>query len=238
MRLDKFLSETGLGTRKEVKFLLKKGGVTVNDVVKKDGKFHVNEEVDTICFHGEKLHYQKFHYFLLNKPKGVLSATEDKVQKTVIDLLDEHDFRSDLFPVGRLDKDTVGLLLITNNGMLAHELLSPKKHVEKEYFAKIKGIATLDTAEKFAKGITLENKEATLPAQLIIEKVDETTHTSEIRIILHEGKFHQIKRMFEAVGMKVIFLERVRMGSLLLDEKLERGEYRRLTGEEVERLAL
>lgn len=234
MRLDKYLAEVGLGTRKEVKNLLKKGNIALNGEVVKDGKIQVNEQNDTISYHGEQLSYQKFYYYLLNKPKGVVSATKDNLNKTVVELLSKDDFREDIFPVGRLDKDTEGLLLLSNDGQLAHDLLSPKKHVEKEYYAKIIGIPTKETIEQFKNGLTLKNGEKTKPSELFIESVKEGE--SMVRLIIHEGKFHQVKRMFKTLGMKVSYLKRLRMGTLKLDESLKQGEYRPLTEDEIKSL--
>lgn len=236
MRLDKFLAETGVGSRKEAKQLLKKSMVTVNDQVIKDGKTQVDEKQDIVKFAGEKLTYQQYYYYLLHKPQGVISATEDKWDQTVIDLLRDEDFREDLFPVGRLDKDTEGLLLLTNDGQLSHQLLSPKKHVDKEYFAEVEGIVTDKDILQFAAGFALTNKELVKPSRLIIEAVDEQNQLSKIRLIIQEGKFHQVKRMFEAVDKKVVYLKRLRMGSLWLDENLALGEYRELTEAELEGL--
>lgn len=236
MRLDKFLSETGYGSRKEVKKLLKQGIITVNNQVVKDAKSQVNEWEDQVAYDGERLHYQKYFYYMLHKPQGVISATEDKHDETVIDLLSDEDFREDLFPVGRLDKDTEGLLILTNDGQLAHRLLSPKKHVDKEYFARISGIVTEEDITQFAQGLTLKSGEAVKPGKLVVDAVDEATGESEIRLIIQEGKFHQVKRMFEAVEKQVIYLKRLRMGELYLDEALELGAYRPLTESELQLL--
>lgn len=233
MRLDKFLSHTGFGSRKEVKELLKKAIVEVNQQRIKDGKFTVNETVDTVTVDGEELHYQLYYYYLLHKPQGVISATVDKQHRTVIDLLAEQDHRADLFPVGRLDKDTTGLLVITNDGQFSHSLLSPKKHVPKRYWAKIQGIVTETDQAEFTKGIMLSGTEECKPAILEIIKTDLGTETSEIRVTITEGKYHQVKRMFEAVGKEVLVLHRETMGGLTLDPELSVGEYRELT--EVER---
>ncbi|MBO0441802.1 pseudouridine synthase [Candidatus Enterococcus ikei] len=238
MRLDKFLAETGIGSRKEAKQLLKKNLVTVNDRVVKDGKTQVNETQDIIKFAGEELTYQKYYYYMLHKPQGVISATEDKWDQTVVDLLRDEDYREDLFPVGRLDKDTEGLLLLTNDGQLAHQLLSPKKHVDKEYFAKVQGIVTEEDILHFAAGFALTNKEQVKPSKLVIKSVDEVNETSEICLIIQEGKFHQVKRMFEAVDKKVTYLKRLRMGHLWLDEDLALGEYRALTEAELDGLKM
>lgn len=234
MRLDKYLAEAGLGSRKEVKVILKTGKVTVNDQKVKDGKLHVEPDKDSMNYDGQPIGYQEFYYYLLNKPAGVVSATKDNKDKTVVELLKGKDFREDLFPVGRLDKDTEGLLLLTNDGPLSHNLLSPKKHVEKEYFAQIQGQVTQETVREFAAGLTLKSGENVKPGQLFIEKSEE--NKSEIRLIIHEGKFHQVKRMFEAVGMKVTYLKRLRMGSLRLDPELTKGAYRPLTEEEILKL--
>ncbi|GCF95163.1 pseudouridine synthase [Enterococcus florum] len=230
MRLDKFLAETGLGSRKEVKQLIKKGQITVNQQIEKKDKAQVDPEKDQIAYLGEALHYQEFYYYLLHKPAGVVSATEDKKDSTVLNLFDEADYRRDLFPVGRLDKDTEGLLLITNDGQLAHELLSPKKHVEKEYFALIEGVMDETDQQRFEKGIELDGQ-LTMPAQLLIDQIAE--ERSEVRIILNEGKFHQVKRMVAACGKKVVYLKRIRMGDLSLPEDLSKGRYRELTPEEL-----
>lgn len=236
MRLDKFLADVGLGSRKEVKQLLKRRLVTVNGVVVKEAKLQVNEQQDVVAFNEEPLVYQRFYYYMLHKPQGVISATEDKKDETVVDLLSDADFREDLFPVGRLDKDTEGLLLLTNDGQLAHQLLSPKKHVDKEYLATIQGVVTQADSNYFAKGFPLSNGEWVMPSQLFIESVDEANQLSIIRLIIQEGKFHQVKRMFEAVGKQVIYLKRLRMGSLHLDEQLELGAYRQLTEKELQKL--
>ena len=233
MRLDKFLADVGLGSRKEVKGLIKKGQVTVNGKVIKSDKFQVKELLDEIAYLDEKLMYQKNFYYLLNKPAGVVSATQDNYDETVLDLLNDLDYREDLFPVGRLDKDTEGLLLITNDGALAHRLLSPKKHVEKEYFAKVAGVMTAEDIDAFSKGLVISQGEETLPAVLTIDAVNEAEQTSDIRLILHEGKFHQVKRMVKAVGKEVTYLKRIRMGNVVLPADLGLGEYRELTAEEL-----
>lgn len=236
MRLDKFLSEVGLGSRKEVKQLLKKKVITVNGQLVNDGKTQVDETNDKIAYLDEELTYQKFYYYLLNKPQGVISATEDKRDETVIDLLSDQAFREDLFPVGRLDKDTEGLLLLTNDGQLAHQLLAPKKHVDKEYYAIIDGIVTEQECQLFQQGFDLKNGERVKASHLTIEEIDEENNCSKIRLIIQEGKFHQVKRMFEAVDKKVVYLKRLRMGNLWLDETLALGDYRPLTETELEQL--
>jgi 16S rRNA pseudouridine516 synthase len=233
MRIDKLLANRGYGSRKEVKSLLKTGAVIVNGKPLKDAKQHINVEADVVTVHGEQVHYQEFIYLMMNKPEGVISATEDSLHETVIDLLEEDDRLYEPFPVGRLDIDTVGLLLITNDGKLSHQLLSPKKHVPKTYYAKIAGKVTEDDVQQFAKGVVLDDGYETKPGKLVILNSDEE---SEIQLTISEGKFHQVKRMFKAVGKTVTFLQRISMGTLLLDETLERGEYRELTEEEVEKL--
>ena len=236
MRLDKLLSHSGFGTRKEVKNLLKKKGVTVNGKVQKEGKFQIDLEKDRVEVFGEEVSYQEFVYFMLHKPQGVISATTDNLHETVIDLLQPHDQLQEPFPVGRLDIDTEGLLLLTNDGALAHELLSPKKHVNKVYEAEIKGVVTKEDVIAFEKGISLDDGYVCKPAVLDIIETNENEGTSWIRVTIQEGKFHQVKRMFEAVEKEVVYLKRLSMGPLLLDEDLPLGQYRLLTPEEVEQL--
>lgn len=233
MRLDKFLAEVGIGSRKEVKVLIKKGQIKVNGEVIKSDKFQVKEFDDQITYLDELLTYQKDFYYVLNKPAGVISATQDNYEQTVMDLLRDEDYREDLFPVGRLDKDTEGLLLLTNDGQLAHQLLSPRKHVEKEYFAEVKGILTEEDQQSFAKGLVIDKDEQTLPAQLFIDSVDLEEETSKIRLVLHEGKYHQVKRMVKAVGKEVTYLKRIRMGGFSLPDSLGNGEYRAMTKSEL-----
>jgi 16S rRNA pseudouridine516 synthase len=233
MRIDKVLANLGYGSRKEVKKLLKDGSVTVNDEKIKDAKQHVDPEQDTIRINGETVEYREFIYLMMNKPPGVISATEDNRDETVIDLLEAEDLIFEPFPVGRLDKDTEGLLLITNDGQLAHRLLSPKKHVPKTYFAVIDQEVTEEDVAAFRKGVVLDDGYATKPGELKILKSGER---SDIELTITEGKFHQVKRMFEAVGKKVVYLQRLSMGSLQLDETLELGEYRELTEEELQSL--
>lgn len=233
MRLDKYLCETGFGTRSQVKDLLKKGQVMVNGEVVKKPELKINETTDQILCQGKKASYQKNIYLMLHKPAGVVSATEDNREKTVLDLVRPEDRKNGLFPVGRLDKDTEGLLLLTDDGELAHRLLSPKKHVDKTYYAKIDGQVTKEHIEQFREGLDIGDEKKTLPAVLTILL---SGPVSEIEITIHEGRFHQIKRMFEAVGCKVTYLKRLSMGSLVLDETLPLGEYRSLTEAELEGL--
>jgi 16S rRNA pseudouridine516 synthase len=230
MRLDKLLSTVGYGSRKEVKGLLKTGAVKVDGTAVKDAKVHVNPDEQEITVHGEAVSYREFVYFMLHKPQGVISATEDSLHETVLDLLELDDAVYDPFPVGRLDKDTEGLLLLTNDGQLAHQLLSPKKHVPKTYFAKINAPVTEEDAEAFRQGVTLDDGYVTKSAEL---KILTSGVESEIELTIVEGKFHQVKRMFEARGKKVTYLKRLSMGALLLDESLDLGEYRELPEEEL-----
>ena len=235
MRLDKFLVENGLGSRSQVKELLKKGLVLVNGRAEKSPKTQINETEDEVVVSGQKLTYEKFVYYLLNKPKGYISATEDERHKTVLDLLDETALQKEVFPVGRLDIDTHGLLLLTNNGKLAHAMLSPKKHVEKIYRAQVAGLMNQSDVERFATGIELKDFTCQ-PAQLKILEVDEEKETSLVEISLAEGKFHQVKRMVAACGKEVTDLQRLSMGPLQLDPELALGEWRRLTEEEMKSL--
>lgn len=232
IRLDKYLADMGLGARSQVKKEIRDGGVTVNGAVTRRPETKIDTEQDEIAFHGEPVAYTEYEYYMLNKPAGVVSASSDRQETTVIDLIGERK-RNGLFPIGRLDKDTEGLLIITNNGELAHRLLSPKKHVDKVYFARIKGYVTETDVENFSRGVDIGDEKPTLPAELFICRSDDI---SEIRLTIREGRFHQVKRMFRAVGKEVVYLKRLRMGDVSLDDGLMPGEYRRLTEEEVERL--
>ena len=232
MRLDKFLAENGLGSRAQVKQLLKKGLVLVNGRAEKLPKTQIDERADEIVVSGQRLTYEKFVYYLLNKPQGVISATEDDRHQTVLDLLDETARQKEVFPVGRLDIDTHGLLLLTNNGKLAHAMLSPKKHVEKIYQAQVTGLMNQADVERFAAGIELKDFTCQ-PAQLKILELDEAKETSLVEITLAEGKFHQVKRMVAACGKEVTNLQRLTMGPLQLDPALALGEWRRLTEAEI-----
>ena len=231
MRLDKFLCGMGVGTRSEVKACLKKGQVTVNGEIVKKPEVKIDENNDKICFLGQTLAYEAVQYFLLNKPAGCVTATRDNLSETVMSFLPENR-RDDLFPVGRLDKDTEGLLLITNDGQLAHELLSPKKHVDKTYFAVIDGKVKEEHKQLFLDGLDIGDDDPTMPAKLEILKSGET---SEIELTIQEGRFHQVKRMFEAIGTKVTYLKRISMGPLSLGD-LQPGEVRVLTETELEQL--
>lgn len=229
MRLDKLLADMAFGSRKEVKVLLKSKAVEVNGRVEKDPKQHVDPEKDLVTVHGEPVVYQEFVYLMLHKPPGVVSATEDTRDETVIDLLGPLEQHFKPFPVGRLDKDTEGLLLLTNDGKLAHELLSPKKDVGKRYYAHIDGVVTEEDGEAFKRGVTLDDGYETKPAELTILKSDDV---SEIELVITEGKFHQVKRMFESRGKRVTYLKRLSMGELKLDPELKIGHYRPLTEQE------
>lgn len=233
MRLDKFLANMGFGSRKEVKKLLKTGSVRVNHLIVKDAKVHVEVNQDEVSVNGEVIEYKEFIYLMMNKPQGVISATEDQNDQTVVDLLELEDAHFEPFPVGRLDKDTEGFVLLTNNGKLAHELLSPKKHVPKTYYARIQGIVTEEDVIKFKQGVILDDGYVTKPGQLVILS---SGNLSEIELTITEGKFHQVKRMFLAVGKKVQYLKRLTIGPLTLDPTLELGQYRELTEEEIEML--
>jgi 16S rRNA pseudouridine516 synthase len=235
MRLDKLLGNMGYGTRKDIKKFAKDGLIQVDGKVSKDSSIHVDPEVNEIVMDGEKVVYREFVYLMMNKPKGYLSATEDSIEKTVVDLLHEEYIPFQVFPVGRLDKDTEGLLVLTNDGKMAHELLSPKKHVPKKYFAEIEGIVTKEDGKIFSQGVTLDDGYQTMPAQL--EILESGTH-SKINLTIYEGKFHQVKRMFQAVGKKVTYLKRIKMGNLELDNSLSLGDYRELTEEEMSELRM
>lgn len=232
MRLDKFLTELGVGTRSEVKKILKTGQITVNGIPVKKPEEKIDEAKDIVAYQGRVLAYRKFEYYLFHKPAGCVTAVTDEQHKTVMDYMKDLT-RKDLNPVGRLDIDTEGLLLITNDGMLSHELLSPAKHVPKTYYARIEGSVTKGDVNRFAEGVDIGEKKMTKPAELTILASDVV---SEIELTISEGKFHQVKRMFEAVGKKVIYLKRISMGSLILDKDLKPGEYRPLTEEEVNQL--
>lgn len=230
MRVDKLLSNVGVASRAELKKYCKQGLISVNGKVINNPGVQVDSESDDIRFNGEKIVYREFVYIMLNKPDGYISATFDKYNPIVLDLIDQSYLVFEPFPVGRLDKDTEGLLVLTNDGQLAHRVLSPKKHVPKTYYAKIQGKVTEEDILAFEKGVILDDGYETMPSQLKILKSDDM---SEIELTIHEGKFHQVKRMFESVGKKVVYLKRLSMGKLKLDESLGLGEYRELTEEEV-----
>lgn len=229
MRIDKFLCNALALSRKEVQKIIKQKKVLVNNEIINKVDFKIDENNDEIYYNNQKLKYREFIYVMMNKPSGIISATYDKFDKTVIDLLDSKLQYYNLFPVGRLDKDTVGLLLLTNDGKLSHDLLSPKKHIDKKYLVKSLNNLSLEDINKLENGIDIGDY---ITKKSKIEIIKE----NEFYITISEGKFHQIKRMLEAINNKVIFLERVEFKNLKLDKKLARGEYRELTELEIEAL--
>lgn len=230
-RIDKILSNLGYGSRKEIKAIVKKGMVVVDGEVIKDSSMQLEPEKNHIFVNGEKVIYRKYIYLMMNKPDGVVSATYDNYDETVIDLLHPDHSVFNPFPVGRLDKDTVGLLFLTNDGELNHRLISPKWHVDKVYYAEIDKTVEDSDVEAFNKGVILDDGYKCLPAKLtVLEALGEG---SKVEVTLQEGKFHQVKRMFESLGKKVTYLKRIKFASLDLDEDLEEGEYRELTEEEL-----
>ena len=229
IRLDKFLCEMEIGTRSQVKDIIKKGMVSVNGEIIKKADFKFDENAVKVCVKEKELFYQKFYYYMLNRPAGVVSATMDNHDKTVLDLLKEAPGK-DLFPVGRLDKDTEGLLLITNDGELSHNLLSPKKHVDKTYLVETAAIVTEEMVGQLKQGVDIGEDKMTLPAKVKL------LEDKKIELTIMEGKFHQVKRMLKAVGNEVVYLKRLSMGSLTLDSDLNLGEYRSLTKEEITQL--
>lgn len=233
-RLDKVLSNLGYGSRKEIKILAKSGRVKVDGVVVKDSGMNIDPEKAKIFIGEEEVLYRKYIYIMMNKPPGVISATFDNRDTTVVDLLEVEHAVFKPFPVGRLDKDTVGLLLLTNDGELNHKLISPKWHVDKVYYAKINKAVNQEDIKAFERGVVLDDGYKCMSAKLQILKADETG--SEVRITIQEGKFHQVKRMFISVGKEVTYLKRAEFGALKLDETLEEGEYRELTEEELKLL--
>lgn len=235
IRIDKFLANSGIGSRSEIKAFAKQGLIKINGQTEKDTGRIIDTELDQVCFKDEEIRYIKNIYLMMNKPDGVLSATEDKHDETVIDLLDSFHKKFEPFPVGRLDKDTEGLLLLTNDGQLAHDLLSPKKHIDKEYYVEAQGQVLDRHIQKFEEGLQLHDYRA-MPAKLVLDRYDSGQDRSFCHVTIREGKFHQVKNMFAAIGLKVLYLKRIRMGSLMLDESLELGDYRELTQEELKLL--
>ncbi len=231
-RLDKVLANLGYGTRKEVKFLVKDGLIEVDNKIVKDSGVKIDPNTSEIKVSGEIINYRKYIYLIMNKPDGVVSATFDNYDETVIDLLDPEYQSFDPFPVGRLDKDTVGLLLLTNDGELNHRLISPKWHVDKVYYAEIDKMVEEKDIKTFEAGILLDDGYKCLPAKLDILQSDEDG--SRVRVTIQEGKFHQVKRMFNSVDKNVVYLRRIKFGPLDIDENLQEGEYRELSEEEVE----
>ena len=232
-RLDKVLSNMGYGSRKDVKKLIKNGLVKVNGDIVRENEFKVNPYEDGIIIGGNEVNYREHIYLMMNKPQGLVSSTDDPLTETVIDLLGDEYLIYKPFPVGRLDKDTEGLLMISNDGKLAHELLSPKKGVDKKYYVEVDGTVTNEHIIMVEKGIVLDDDYKTLPAKL---EILESNVFSKVFLTIQEGKYHQFKRMFESLSMKVIYLKRVSMGPLLLDSTLSPGEYRELSDEEIKSL--
>lgn len=228
MRLDKYLAHAKLGTRKEVKKLIRQGFISVNGEICRNDDTKIDEINDEIIYDEMPVYYQEFYYLMLNKPEGYISSTVDELDPSVLHLIEE-DFALDLFPVGRLDVDTVGLLLLTNDGKFSHNLLSPKHHVEKEYYVELEKSLSDDDITKLETGVLID-EEYTKPAK--IKRIEDTI----VHIILTEGKFHQVKRMFRSVGNEVLYLKRIRVGTLLLDSSLEEGDYRFLSDEEIMQL--
>ena len=231
MRLDKYLSDMGAGTRSELKKEIRRSGVSVDGTVVTDPGFSVSSS-SRVVFRGSVISYEEFVYYMLNKPAGIISASEDGREATVVDLIPEPK-RRDLFPVGRLDRDTEGLLIITNDGALSHRLLSPKHHVDKVYYVRVSGILTDNDVELFSDGLVLTDGLECLPADLKILSVSEDDYTSEAEVTIREGKFHQVKRMFSSIGAEVLYLKRLSMGPVVLDPELSPGESRRLTADEM-----
>lgn len=227
------LASLNYGSRKDIKKMAKNGEIKVNEEVVKKADVHVNPEKDEIFVNGEKVFYREFVYIIMNKPQGVISATYDNYQETVIDLLDEAYLCFDLFPVGRLDKDTEGLLLLTNDGKLSHDLLSPKKHVDKIYYVEVDGMLGKEDIKFLKDGVVIDEEYKCLPAEL---EIIESEETSSAYITIREGKFHQVKKMMLALDCEVTYLKRIQMGNLKLDEDLELGEYRELSQEELDLL--
>lgn len=234
MRLDKVLTHVGYGSRREVQNLIKSKQVKIDGkcIIKAD--IQVNPEIQEITVCGHKVHYQAYYYYLLNKPAGYISATEDTKEQTVLELLKPIDKNKALFPVGRLDKDTEGLLILTNDGQFAHNLLAPKKHIDKVYYAKVKGRVEERDKEVIAHGMTLANGTTYKPGQLEIISSGEI---SEVYVTIQEGKFHQVKEMMKFIGKEVIYLKRIQMGDLKLPDELTLGQYRALTTDELELLS-
>lgn len=234
MRIDKMLANCGIGSRRDVKELIKFGKVSVDGKKINKSDIKVDTDKNKIYVDGKEIFYKKYIYLLMNKPPGVISATEDGREKTVIDILPEKYHKFNLFPVGRLDKDTVGLLILTNNGDFAHNTLSPKKHVFKKYFATVSGIIDKNDINAFFDGIIFDNGEVCKSARLEVCKTQ--SDCTEVFVEISEGKFHQVKKMFNVIGKKVLFLKRVKFGGLELDENLMEGEVRELSEYEVNKV--
>lgn len=233
MRLDKFIADMQSETRSAVREYIKRGAVTVNGAVMKKPEYKVNELEDKICLMGKELCFQQFAYYMLHKPADVVTATKDARERTVMDLMREAPGKN-LFPVGRLDKDTEGLLLVTNDGALSHRLLSPKQHVEKTYYVECEGELSTDSVFRLEQGVDIGDDKLTLPAK--VNEIKQLDGTYSLKLSITEGRFHQVKRMIQAVGGNVIYLKRISFGGLKLDETLSIGEWRLLRQEEIEQL--
>jgi len=233
VRLDKFISSNTTLSRAEAKKIIKKG-ILINNILIKSPDYKVDEINDQVMVNGNRLVYQKYVYIMMNKPKDTVSATEDAIEKTVVDILKEEDCIHKVFPVGRLDKDTEGLMLLTNDGDLAHRLISPKKNVEKKYYVEVNGELKNEHLEVVKKGVILEDGYRCKPARL--EILDSSESSSKANIYITEGKFHQVKRMMKSLGVTVTYLKRLSIGNLSLDKNLRLGEYRYLTDEELNKL--
>lgn len=233
VRLDKFLADNGIGTRSKVRELIKKGLIKVNNDIVRKADLKIDVQNDEIVYNGEKIEYQKYHYYILNKPADCITATTDSRAKTVMDILSDVPYKN-MFPVGRLDKDTEGLLLITDDGDLAHRLLSPKNHIDKTYFVKCSGIISDEDINVLENGVDIGDDKPTMPAKAVLTASDPKKNSSELLLTIREGRFHQIKRMIKAVGKTVTYLERIAFGSIKLDDSIKRGEYRRLSDDEID----
>lgn len=238
MRIDKYLADCGLGTRSEVKKYIKAKQITVNDEVVVKPEQKIDENVDEVCFKGQPITYEKYVYYLLHKPSGCVTAKQDNVHKTVMEYFPEDILAKDIAPVGRLDLDTEGLLLFTNDGPLTHHLLSPAHHIPKTYYAILDKEVPISAVEQFKEGVDIDDDKPTLPAELIILPIETDSAGNKVysaELTIHEGRFHQVKRMFEVVGCTVTYLKRLSMGTLTLGN-LQKGEYRKLTEDEVQSL--
>lgn len=241
MRLDKLLANVTTGSRKEVRQWIRKRRVTVDEEIVLQPEIKVDPDRQDVCLDGKGIRYQPFEYYMLYKPQGVVSATTDRDKPTVVSLISE-SCRRDLFPVGRLDIDTEGLLLLTNDGELAHQLLSPRHHVDKTYLVQIQGLLSNEDIQILEQGMDIGDTTLTMPAHVESHQskwnpaMPDVGEYTEVLLTIQEGRYHQVKRMFGALGKPVVSLKRIRMGSLVLDEKLEPGQYRRLTKEEIDRL--
>ena len=233
MRLDKFISATTTLSRAEAKKIIKKG-ILINDILIKSPDYKVDEINDRVILEGKRLVYQKYVYIMMNKPKDTVSATEDAIEKTVVDILKEEDRIHKVFPVGRLDKDTEGLMLLTNDGELAHRLITPKKDVVKKYYVEVSGELKEEHLSIVEAGVILEDGYKCKPARL--EILESSENKSRANIYITEGKFHQVKRMMKSLETTVTYLKRISIGELILDGNLELGEYRYLTNEELDKL--